>query len=80
MRRDAILGGHGPIGIVLRLRHPAPAGRAGARLGKRLSPELEAGLPVAAVYDRRTGFASAVIDRRYRIPSGLSVIPRGQEV
>ena len=36
-----------------RLRHPDLTGREGAGRGKRLSPELEAGSPVAAVYDRR---------------------------
>jgi len=51
------------------LRPPDPARRAGAKRGKRLHPELETGSPVAAVYDRR-----------YRIRSGLNVIPRDQEV
>ena len=32
---------------------PVPVERAGTQRGKRLSPELEAGPPVAAVYDRR---------------------------
>ena len=36
-----------------RLRPPDPARLAGAKRGKRLSPELETGSPVAAVYDRR---------------------------
>ena len=35
------------------LRPPDPARRAGGKHGKRLSPELETGSPVAAVYDRR---------------------------
>ena len=51
-----------------------------ARPGQRLSPELEAGSPGAAVDDRRCEPRSAVIDRRSRIPSGFSAIPRGQEV
>ena len=38
---------------VASLRPPDPARRAGAKRGKRLSPELETGSPVAAVYDRR---------------------------
>jgi hypothetical protein len=37
----------------LRLRPPEPARRAGAKRGKRLSPGLETGSPVAAVYGRR---------------------------
>ena len=38
---------------VASLRPPDPARRAGAKRGKRLSPELKTGSPVAAVYDRR---------------------------
>jgi hypothetical protein len=38
------------------------AGRADARRGKRLSSELEAGSPVAAVYDRRNDSVSQVGD------------------
>jgi len=46
------------IGVVAkvtarRLKPPDPARRASAKRGKRLSPELETGSPVAAVYDRR---------------------------
>jgi len=36
-----------------RLKHPCPAERAAASCEKRLNPQLEAGAPVAAVYDRR---------------------------
>ena len=42
-----------PPALWPRLRHPDPTGREGARRRKRLSPELEADSPVAAVYDRR---------------------------
>jgi hypothetical protein len=53
-------------GLASSLRHPDPTGREGAWRGKRLSPELEAGSPVAAVYDRRLEFGqfAAVYDRR----------------
>jgi hypothetical protein len=66
--------------VTARRLRPDPARRAGAKRGKRLSPELETGSPVqqSMTAEARCGPCSAVIDRR-RIPFGLNVIPRDQE-
>ena len=60
-----------------RLRPPNPAGLAGARRGKRLSPKWEAGSPVAAVYDRRN--RTRCRTDRWSVPARPTVGPTVRE-